>query len=147
MLEESEHPIAPAHREDDPPELNADEGKQFDLFLPNPQPVVIVPKDVSNYVTQNFHAFSVGVSNNVVKQIASAQDSRIKLQIKNGAAAGGSSITINSDPDTVAFDGWVLAPQDTIFVTATCAVWAHYTAAVPTVTNVYLLAEFAWPNE
>lgn len=147
LLENSEHPIAPAEREDDPPELNEDAGKQYRLLLPIPQPAYVIPHDISNYVTQNFHAYTVNVENNVPKQIVGAQEKRTYLRIKNGAAAGGDSVTINSDPNMVTFDGWVLAPGESITINVTCGVWAYFVDAVATVVSMHIYAEFAWPTE
>ena len=140
----SEVPGAPAMREDDPPELNKEEGKAVNVSLPDPQAVTIIPGSTEKYRRSNFHGWTTTCSSRIAKQIANAQEHRTSLLVRNTDTTN--PVYIGDSAEESVGDGFLLGAGQTIVITATCDVWATLKTTTPTdQAIVTCLAEYAWP--
>lgn len=141
----SEVPGPVEHLEDDPPEKNAGEGLAYDVKVPDPIPVMVVPSPTWVYRNYTAHGFTVKCFDGVPKQILSASDNRIRAKVRNVTSAT-PTIYIGSTPEEAKADGYPLEALDDFTVVGTGPIWGCVRTGTATdVSSVGVFVEYAWP--
>lgn len=145
LIDDRETPINPQHREDDPPELNDDAGRQVSVGLPDVLPVRVVASSDADYRERAFHGFTTVVHAMVPKQIASASDHRTRITLMNNAGSGTLVVHIGSSAEEARADGFPLRDGQQLVIESTCDIWGYVRTTVATdYVIVGVLPEYSW---